>query len=450
MLVSLTILGFLRIETHRFGLVDVEFGIALFAISFILVGLYLIWSTAESLDKTDVQRLQAEKEVRQLNENLEKAVALRNQELRAVFDSSQVAIIASDRQGIITNFNKGAENLLGYSAEELIGKKTPAILHSAEEIVTRGKELTTEFARTISGFDVFVELPRHGKFESREWTYIRKNGSRFPVQLVVTSILDENKDIRGYLGIATDITDLKKTKKDLEILADHLHKQNSQLLNFAHITSHNLRSPVSNLNSLLHFYKESTSDQDKAVLFSKFEIVIHHLTSTLNELIESLKIQGDLGKERELLSFEDSLKKIEETLAGSIIDTKAVISHNFSKAKVMEYPKSYLESILLNLCSNAIKYRSPQRVPNIHFETNAINDEIVMTVTDNGLGIDLKRHGGKLFGLNKTFHRHPEAKGVGLFITKTQVEAMGGKIFAESEVGVGTTFTIIFNNKTKR
>jgi len=114
----------------------------------------------------------------------------------------------------------------------------------------------------------------------------------------------------------------------------------------------------------------------------------------------------------------------------------------------IEYHKTYLESIFLNLVTNAIKYRSPDRNPEIHIETEIVNDKIKLTIRDNGLGIDLVRHGHKLFGLNKTFHRHPDAKGVGLYLTKIQIETMGGSIYATSEVNKGTVFTIIFNNST--
>ncbi|MEQ9412921.1 MAG: ATP-binding protein, partial [Cyclobacteriaceae bacterium] len=105
-----------------------------------------------------------------------------------------------------------------------------------------------------------------------------------------------------------------------------------------------------------------------------------------------------------------------------------------------------MESIIQNLVGNAIKYRSPERNPEIEVKTFRVNDETYFSVVDNGLGINLERHGGKIFGLHKTFHRHTEAKGVGLFITKTQVEAMGGTITVESTVGKGSTFTINFGN----
>jgi signal transduction histidine kinase len=129
------------------------------------------------------------------------------------------------------------------------------------------------------------------------------------------------------------------------------------------------------------------------------------------------------------------------------METEAVVSFNFTKAPAIEYPRLYLESIMQNLLSNSLKYRSPLRTPVIFAETLFENGVLILKFKDNGLGIDLNRHSDKLFGLNKTFHRHEEAKGVGLFITKTQVEAMGGSITAVSEVEKGTTFIIYFNKK---
>jgi signal transduction histidine kinase len=235
----------------------------------------------------------------------------------------------------------------------------------------------------------------------------------------------------------------RKSKLELDIVNQLLQQHNNQLLNFSHITTHNLRSPVNNLNSLLSFYKESKDEEDRRVLLQKFETVIQHLTTSLNELMETLRIQEDTEKTRELIMFEDIFIKIKETLAGSILETGSRVTADFSKAKKIEYPRSYLESIMLNLLSNAIKYRSPERIPEIHFQTKYHNGQAILTVSDNGLGIDLQIYGDQLFNLNKTFHEHPEARCVGLFITRTQVEAMGGSISAESKVDEGTTFIVV-------
>jgi PAS domain S-box-containing protein len=368
--------------------------------------------------------------------------------LRAVFNSALVSIVEADMDGIITNFNRGAELQLGYKAEGVVNKLSPTFFHLEKEITERGDELTKLFGREIKGNDVFIEYAKHGTHESKKWTYLRKDGSTFPVQLVVSPITDDQGITTGFLGVATDISDLEDAKSDLEVLAGRLQKQNNQLLNFARITSHNLRSPVSNLNTILYLYKESEGDE-KETLFDHFETVIHHLTETLDELVESLKIQEEPDRESEWVNFEDVFNKTKQILAGAIIETQAVVTADFSKADKIDYPKSYLESIMLNLLSNAMKYRSPKRIPVIHFQTADINGEITMKVSDNGLGIDLKKHGNSLFGLNKTFHDHAEAKGVGLYITKKQIEAMGGYISAESKVEKGTTFTVFFDKNKK-
>ncbi len=266
-------------------------------------------------------------------------------------------------------------------------------------------------------------------------------GTFVSIFLVLSALYVIRKD-RIKMGL--DVKEIEKAKSELEVLANQLQRQNTRLLNFSQITSHNLRSPVSNLNSLLQFYKESTRHEDREMLLGKFETVIRHLTSTLNDLTEALKIQEDVSKDSELVTFKQIFDKTMESLSGHVMETRAVVTSDFSKAESFEYPKSYLESIVLNLFSNALKYRSPDRKPQIHFETVDIGDKVILTVRDNGIGIDLEKHRNKLFGLNTTFHNHPESKGVGLYITKTQVEAMGGEISAESTVNEGTTFKVVF------
>ncbi len=462
LIIAVFVLGFLLLYSYRLRIVGVEFGIALYAVSFTLVGFYLIWDSALLLNKIDQQREKAERNLISINVNLEKMVSMRTVELsestaksraaeanlRAVFDSASVSIIEADMDGVITNFNRGAELQLGYAAEEVVNKLRPPFFHLEKEITERGNELTKLFGREIKGNDVFIEYAKHGTHESKKWTYVRKDGSTFPVQLVVSPITDDQGIATGFLGVATDISDLENAKSDLEVLATRLQKQNNQLLNFARITSHNLRSPVSNLNTILYLYKESEGDE-KETLFEHFEAVIHHLTETLDQLVDSLKIQEDPGRDSEWVNFEDIFNKTKQILAGAIIETQAIVTADFSSADKIEYPKSYLESIMLNLLSNAMKYRSPRRIPNIHFQTAYRNGETIMKVSDNGLGIDLKKHGNSLFGLNKTFHEHAEAKGVGLYITKKQIEAMGGYITAESEVEKGTTFNVFFNKNKK-
>lgn len=355
-----------------------------------------------------------------------------NEELNAIFNSSTISIIRTDTNGVITYFNEGAETLLGYKSEELINKETPAIFHDKEEVIKRGKVLSAKFKKEISGFDILVTLARVNKVDSRKWTYIRKDGSSLNVQLSINAIRDKNVNIIAYLGVGTDIT--KLTEK------------NNQLASFAQIASHNLRSPVSNLSSLLNLYDLCETQEEKEFTFGKFRTVIAHLSETLNTLIEAIKIRETKDSKIELktLSFSKIFKKTEDIICEKISELNAVITSDFSAIDTIKYNEPYLESIIINLISNSLRYSSPERTPKIEVKTAIKEGIIELIITDNGLGIDLEKHGHKLFGLNQVFHRHKDSKGVGLYIVKNQIESLKGTISCISEIDKGTTFTVKF------
>ena len=355
---------------------------------------------------------------------------------RGLLESAPDAIIILNKRGKITIANKQAENLLGYAIEELVNK------HISFVTPPKFKNLHREYAAK------FFNDPNQGYVVKNQELFIKnKAGGQIPVQVSIGPV--ETADGLLISIAIRDITLRKKaekrllqTNRRLKETAKKLSIQNQQLSDFNHITSHNLRSPVSNLNALLKLLQVEKDDVRKSLLFEKFEKVIDHLSSTLDTLVETLRIKSETAQNQTKISFEKVLTKTKDILTAQIMDSGAEIISNFSKASKIEYNEVYLESIFLNLVSNAIKYKSPLRPPVIHIESWVEDGKTKLKVADNGLGIDLKKNGKKLFGLNKVFHRHPEAKGVGLFLTKAQVEAMGGTITAESEVNVGTTFLI--------
>jgi PAS domain S-box-containing protein len=374
-----------------------------------------------------------------------------NEELNAMLNSELVSVIGTDNQGTINHFNRGAEKMLQYSKAEMIGKKTPQVFHTMEEMVKAGKEISKKVGREISGLSIFTEIAKQQGHGPQEWTYVRKDGKHISVLLALTSLKNQQGEVFGFLGIATDITELvenqnklKKANENLEVLTDKLTSQNLQLANFAHITSHNLRAPANNLNSLLQFYHTSEGQEIKNTIIENFETVSKHLISTLDNLVDLLKIQNEGSKKIEILTFDEVLDKTKEMLVGHIMESDAQIIADFSQAPKITFNRIFLESIFLNLVGNAIKYRSPDRKPIVQLQSKKEYNRILLSIKDNGLGIDLKKHGRNLFGLHKTFHENKEAKGMGLFLTKKHVEAMGGVISAKSEVGKGTTFTIKF------
>lgn len=148
--------------------------------------------------------------------NLDKQKEEALSKLETILDATtHVTIIGTNINGIITHFNKGAEYHLQYTAEEMIGKTTPAILHKEAEVLFRAESLSSEFGVKISGFETFVYKAKLGAYESHEWTYIRKDGSEFPVQLVVTASRNQKGEITGFLGIGIDISAQKTTEEAL-------------------------------------------------------------------------------------------------------------------------------------------------------------------------------------------------------------------------------------------
>ncbi len=355
--------------------------------------------------------------------------------------STQVSIVGTDTNGKITTFNKGAENLLGYSKEEMIMKNSPAIFHLESEVIERGKTLSEELEEDVSGFEVFVALPKRDKFDTREWTFVRKDGTQFPVQLTVTAI-KENNNIIGYLGVAAEITEIKKVEKEIKSLLAVANNQNDRLKNFAHIVSHNLKSHSGNFNMLLDLYIQENPECEKNEIIQLFRMASGNLTETIKHLNEVVLMNTSVDQNMVGINLHSIIDNVmNNTLLSSRKANVKIVNAVDKKLKVLGV-SAYLDSIILNFTTNGIKYRSPERDSYVILSAFIEGDYAVLSVEDNGLGIDLDKHHAKLFGMYKTFHDNEEARGIGLFITKNQVEALGGKIEVESEVNEGTTFKI--------
>ena len=244
-------------------------------------------------------------------------------------------------------------------------------------------------------------------------------------------------------GMFMDINRYKINEIELNRSHEMLFHSHQQLKTFTHILSHNIRNHASNISLLTGLIETDNLNQENTELFDKISRVSGGLNDTLNDLALAIKIRENVIESEEL-SFRDITGNVVEILESEILINAAQVKYNFAVPSIT-YPKLYLESIIMNLVSNAIKYKRDDETPKILLKTyhNAAG-QTVMESQDNGLGIDLKLHGEKVFGLYKTFHAHKEAHGVGLFLVKTQVESQGGSIQVESMPGKGTTFKIIF------
>ncbi|CAM4377713.1 PAS domain-containing sensor histidine kinase [Zobellia nedashkovskayae] len=357
---------------------------------------------------------------------------------KGLLESAPNATFIVNKDNIVQMINKQAVNLFGYTSEELVGKSIEVLIPSRFDEKRAPLRQAFFDNPSIITYDISVNF-----------YMINKQKKEIPVEITLGPLQVEGDILLSV--VVRDVTVEKnyqekilKSKEDLELLTKELTAQNHQLADFTQITSHNLRAPVSNLNSLVDIYRQMDDETERHELFKKFETVISHLTLTLNTLIEALVAKSHNSLEHSDLLFSDALTKTEEIFTAEILRTKAVIKSDFTEVNSIRYHKIYLESIFQNLIGNALKYKSRERILELEISSKIDNGKVVLSFKDNGLGIDLEKHGHKIFGLNKVFHNHPEAKGIGLFMTKTQIEAMGGKITVTSKVDQGTTFNIHF------
>lgn len=254
---------------------------------------------------------------------------------------------------------------------------------------------------------------------------------------------DKNGKPLKFVGIQLNVSKIRKVNEDLQRITKIIYKQNKEIKDFSSIASHNLRSPMSNLLSLVNFYKLSKTEQERTQIFEMIQKASNKLADVIDDLGNILSIVAVPDSSQVKLDFEEAWNRVKSLLLADITDLN--IKFEFSlRALTISYSKTYLDSILLNFLTNSIKYRDQSRQLKIKIDTWTVDGKVWMTYEDNGIGIDLERFGQKIFGYGKTFHVHPEAKGIGLFITKLQIESMGGHIEVDSKVGEWTKFTVCF------
>jgi len=258
---------------------------------------------------------------------------------------------------------------------------------------------------------------------------------------------DENGKPLRVIGTHTDVSAQKE--KELELLKTMklYSDQNSRLLNFSHIVSHNLNTQAGNIKSILDLIDADVSKQTVAEMLEYLRTVSNDLNETISNLTQIVKTQSNINIAVVPLKLCEYIEKTISTIKGYDKQRKVTIINNVPKYLTVNFNPAYMESVLLNFTTNAIKYAHPDRDPIITFDF-AIEPEGFksLKISDNGLGIDLKVYGDLIFGMYKTFHKHEEARGIGLYITRNQIEAMKGTVEVESEVGVGTSFKIVFND----
>ncbi|MGI4749415.1 MAG: ATP-binding protein [Janthinobacterium lividum] len=316
--------------------------------------------------------------------------------------------------------------LTGYSSAEIIHQK-PEHLHKKYPV------------KEVSAYNKLqIET-----FQTRFINY--HSGQEFWVDYSISPVLDANGKTTHFTAVYRNVSARKTTETETENLIRSLKETNQELKQFSYVISHNLRAPLANLIGLLSLLDvENIQDEDTLELIGAVKSSINKLNITVNDIVDVLLIKSDNNYAAELLPIAEAWEKAKTTLSYLIETADAQIIQDFAEAPVIAFTESYLESILVNFLSNALKYKSDDRQLIINLKTYEEAGHTVLVFEDNGIGIDMNRYGSQVFGLYKRFSNKAEGKGLGLYIVQAQITAMGGKIEVKSELNKGTRFTVFF------
>jgi PAS domain S-box-containing protein len=359
--------------------------------------------------------------------------------LETVITQSKDSIIITEADSKNTRIpkiiyvNPAFSIMSGYHSDEIIGK-TPNIFKGPNSDQQEYKKLISALKKKQ---ECLIETISYKKNKEEYW-----------VRFSMVPVYNTENELSHWVSIQRDVSEEKKQEKEKEQLIRELTQNNKDLKQFSYITSHNLRAPLSNLTGLLNLIEDiPIENQELSEIINGFSKSTHLLNDTINDLVKVIIIKDNPSIKKEDVPLNEIFENVFSQLSFQIELHKPIIMLNFEKVSVLNTNKAYFESILINLLTNSLKYKSESRKLKITITANQTDDTVYLIFKDNGIGIDLERNRDKVFGLYQRFHNYPDSKGLGLYLVKSQVETMGGAISIDSEVNKGTTFTLTFKNK---
>ncbi|AKD02091.1 hypothetical protein PKOR_01720 [Pontibacter korlensis] len=363
-------------------------------------------------------------EALQTKEELEK--------LSLVASRTTNSVIITDRERKVEWVNDGFTRLTGYTLDEALGHTPNELLQYTDGLDEEANKVIN--AKLLKGTPASFEVLSH-----------KKNGEKVWVSVEATPIHDESGNLVRIISIQTDITALKKSELSLARLTEDLYRQNSDLQQFTYIVSHNLRSPIANalgLSTILQKADRSSATYDTAL--KNLQESALKLDTVVRDVNTILSIRDNKHTQpKELVEITEVCQQAFLNLQESLEHCDGKVTFDIQEGLSVKANKAYLHSIFYNLMSNAIKYRSSERALNLQVKCYTCPEKgAVITISDNGLGFDMEKVGNDLFKLYKRFHPDKKGRGIGLYLVKTHVEAMEGRIEVSSQVDVGTSFSI--------
>jgi PAS domain S-box-containing protein len=358
--------------------------------------------------------------------------------LETVITQTKDAVVITDINTLDTDIpniifvNSAFSEMTGYDSSEVIGK-SPAMfmgpksdIYEFDKLKTAIKEYKECVIETIS---------------------YKKDGEEYWVNFSMVPVTDKEGEHSHWISMQRDVTEEKNKEKEKEQLIRELTQNNKDLKQFSYITSHNLRAPLSNLTGLLNLIEDiPIENPDLKEMITGFSKSTFLLNETINDLVKVIIIKDNPSIQKEKVLIKEVFENVFNQLSVLISLNKPFLKIELEEVTILNINKSYLESIFLNLLTNSIKYRAVNKQLKILISCKVVGENVILTIKDNGIGIDMERNRDKIFGLYQRFHNYPDSKGLGLYLVKSQVETMGGNITVESKVDKGTTFTIIFKN----
>lgn len=349
-----------------------------------------------------------------------------NLQIEPFFDLSIDCLCIAGYDGYFKKINPAFVSLLGYSEDEL---RSSLI---SEFIYEEDKEFTAMYREKLKDNRPLIN------FENR---YVCKSGEL--VWLHWTSIPLENEQL--IYAIAKDITHKKGLENERVSHMSHLSKVNEELKQINYTTSHDLRSPVNNLISMVDLIDLGKIDDEDTLEVLRFiKLSAEGLKTSLNSYVDALKRNDAQNGQLEEVYFNEVFQKIQRSISSLIQKANVEFQVDFLGLESILYNTAYMESIFLNLITNSIKYARPDVPPVITITTRQQNAGKTMTYSDNGLGFDMDKVGHLIFNLNQKFHDNEDSQGVGLYLVNSHITSLGGSISVASKVNEGSTFTICF------
>ncbi len=329
--------------------------------------------------------------------------------------------------------NHAFTKMTGYTLKDLIGL-SPKILQGPLTDQTEIDRLRI----AISNWEPCeIETINYTKYREPYW-----------VNLSVVPITNEKSEYTHWIAIQKDVTETRKHLDEREQMIHELTQSNIELKQFSYITTHNLRAPLTNMLGIFGILDHSLFiDERTNTLMNGLKESTLKINDTLNDLIKILIIKENAKMELSIIHFQSVLNNVVRSIQKTIDDTNTVIETNFYAAENIVFNKVYMESILLNLITNAIKFRKPHVDPRISIKTSILNDCVQLHVMDNGIGMNWEKVKNKIFGLYQKFHSNYDGKGMGLYLVRAQITALGGTIDMETQENLGTAFTITFKKE---